>query len=70
VNNTPEDRIKQLTANLESIFRFVARESRPCRACGVQLWFVEHQNGRIAPYEYDGTNHFGKCPEAARFKRK
>jgi hypothetical protein len=47
-----------------------AKEIRPCKACGVTLYFIEHASGKIAPYTADAVNHFANCPEAKQFRRK
>ena len=46
-----------------------AKETRPCRACQAQLYFVQHNNGKVAPYTADGVNHFINCPAANQFKK-
>lgn len=58
-----------LEINIENILERTAKEKRPCKACGVMLWMVQHSNGKIAPYTVDGTNHFVNCPSAASFKK-
>jgi uncharacterized protein with PIN domain len=63
------DREKQLTANISALLEHIAVETRPCKACGVQLWFVEHKNGKVAPYGYDATNHFAACTAPERFRK-
>jgi len=32
-----------------------------CGRCGAQVWWVEHHNGRNAPYTAEGLNHFAEC---------
>lgn len=54
---------------LLKLLLLTAEEKRPCRACGVDLYFVRHRTGTKAPYTADGLNHFVNCPQAARFKR-
>lgn len=46
-----------------------ASETRPCRACGVKLWFVRSQAGKLMPLCYDGTSHFSNCKAASQFRR-
>jgi len=48
----------------------IAKQIRPCKACGTTLYFLEHSNGKVAPYTADATNHFVNCPEAKQFRRK
>jgi hypothetical protein len=55
---------------LATLLMLVAEEVRPCKACGVQLAFVRHHNGRLAPYTIDGVNHFIACPKAEDFRKQ
>ena len=41
-----------------------------CRGCKAEVWWIEHRNGRKAPYTAAGLNHFADCPAAASFKAK
>ena len=43
-----------------------------CRGCRAAILWVHHAatTGTSAPYNLDGTNHFGTCPNAARFRRR
>jgi hypothetical protein len=52
------------------LLKRTAKELRPCKACGIMLYFIEHSNGKVAPYTADATNHFVNCPEAKQFRRK
>ena len=54
---------------LRSLLELTAVETRQCKACGTLLFFVQHRNGKIAPYTIEGVNHFSNCPQAARFKK-
>jgi uncharacterized protein with PIN domain len=60
--NTLAERVRDLLSR-------VALEVRPCRACGMKLYFVTHTNGKVAPYTADAVNHFINCPKASQFKR-
>lgn len=60
---SPEERLARL-------LMLVAEEVRPCKACGVQLAFVRHNTGKLAPYTMDGLNHFVNCPEAESFRKR
>lgn len=62
--------ITSLRRRIAKILSESGEVSRPCRACGKQLTFVRTPQGRLAPYEADGTNHFETCPEAERFRRR
>jgi hypothetical protein len=55
---------------VETLLKLVAEEVRPCRACGVMLAMVRHHNGKLAPYDMQGVNHFILCSSAAEFRRK
>ena len=55
---------------MRRLLELAAIEKRPCRACGAMLYFIQHANGKRAPYTDDGLNHFVNCPDAARFKGK
>jgi hypothetical protein len=42
-----------------------------CRGpnCGQDVWFVYHvHTKRWTPYNADGTNHFGTCPDRGKFR--
>ena len=54
---------------LRRILELTAEGKRPCKACGVELYFVRHANGKLTPYTVDGINHFANCPEAQRFRK-
>ena len=47
-----------------------AAYQHPCRACGVELYFIRHRNGVLAPYTIDGENHFIACPKANEFRKR
>lgn len=55
---------------MRTLLNLVAKEIRPCRACGQQVAFVVHNNGRTAPYTFEGVNHFIDCPGAGEFRRR
>jgi hypothetical protein len=54
---------------LADLLQRVAREVRPCKACGTQIALVMHANGKLTPYTIDGVNHFINCPLADAFRR-
>jgi hypothetical protein len=37
--------------------------------CKADVIWVRHLNGKRAPYDLDGANHFSSCPDAATFRR-
>ncbi len=42
-----------------------------CRSprCGAVIYWVITAKGKKMPVEADGTPHWGRCPDAARFKK-
>lgn len=62
--------IPPIEKRMATLLQLVAEEIRPCKACGVQLAFVKHRNGKLAPYTIDGVNHFINCFWADDFRRK
>lgn len=42
----------------------------PCRGCKQNVYWTKHANGKNAPYDPTGINHFITCPKAKEFKRK
>jgi hypothetical protein len=42
-----------------------------CKGCGNPIRWVQHlDNGKMAPYDLDGVNHFVTCPDRMKFKKK
>ena len=41
-----------------------------CRGCDREIIWVRHKNGKQAPYDADGINHFSTCPQAAQFRTR
>jgi len=41
-----------------------------CRACGADIFWVRHANGKVTPYTPAGLNHFVDCPGRAQFATK
>ena len=39
-----------------------------CRGCHATIYWVEHCNGNVAPYNPDGSSHFATCPDANKFR--
>jgi hypothetical protein len=62
--------IPAIEKRMETLLNLIAEEIRPCKACGVQLAFVRHRNGKLGPYTADGVNHFINCPKAGEFRAK
>ena len=40
---------------------------RPCDGCGKNIYFVKTKSGAWMPVEFDGTPHWGKCPNREEF---
>jgi hypothetical protein len=40
-----------------------------CKGCPATIYWVRHRNGKSAPYNVDGTNHFVTCPKSKQFKQ-
>lgn len=41
-----------------------------CKGCKAEIYWVQHNNGRRAPYGPDGVNHFAVCSQADQFRKK
>jgi hypothetical protein len=41
-----------------------------CKGCGAAIYWLQHANGKRAPYTPEGLNHFADCREAARFRSR
>lgn len=54
---------------MATLLMLIAEEVRPCKGCGLQLAFVRHHNGKLAPYDIDGVNHFITCVKAEEFRK-
>jgi len=63
--------IDRLHDNIAKVLASVAQYSRPCRGCGMVLWFVYMQKtGKYQVYEADGKPHWGSCKAADQFRKK
>lgn len=62
--------LPSIEQRMATILNLVAEEIRPCKSCAIQLAFVRHRNGKVAPYTLDGINHFINCPAAEEYRRK
>lgn len=40
-----------------------------CEGCKEAIYWLVHRNGKHAPYNFDGSNHFITCPMADKFRR-
>jgi hypothetical protein len=41
-----------------------------CRSCGSQILWSETANGKLAPFDPDGTNHFIACPQRREWRKQ
>lgn len=46
------------------LVRMTARESRPCRDCGLMIYLVECKDGSLQPFDGDGQSHYVTCAKA------
>ena len=58
---------KRITLLLNAVGMPGACSSSNCRA---DILWVVHTNGRRAPYDADGQNHFITCPDREMFKQR
>jgi len=58
----------QLRKNIQHLLHAVG-DSAFCRGCQAPIYWVKHKNGKKAPYNAEGLNHFADCPKAGDFKR-
>lgn len=54
---------------MKKLLQKIAEKFCLCDACRVQLYFVRHANGALAPYTEAGLNHFIDCPDRDNFTR-
>ena len=60
--------LEKLKKNVVHMLNQTGTESK-CKGCGARIWWVEHRNGKRAPYTETGLNHFIDCPKAKDFKK-
>lgn len=60
----------ELRVRIKNLLHNIAGDPVPCKGCGSPMYWVEHHNGKRAPYDEDGANHFVTCPKAANFRRR
>lgn len=63
-NQTPTELLRRITLLLSLV-----GDQSICKGCGAGIWWVQHRNGKRAPYTSEGLNHFIDCPQAQRFKK-
>jgi hypothetical protein len=52
-----------------SILLHSVADEAVCKGCPATIFWVRHRNGKSAPYNADGTNHFVTCPKSKLFKK-
>ena len=40
-----------------------------CRSCGAPVEFKLTKNGKLCPFNPDGTSHFSSCPQAKQWSK-
>jgi hypothetical protein len=58
-----------LLDRLKALLGHVGQQGH-CRGCHHLIWWVLHQNGKRAPYDVDGLNHFASCTSAKEFRHE
>lgn len=66
----PAANLPTIEKRMVLLLNLIAEELRPCKACGVQLAFVRHRNGKLTPYTLEGLNHFLDCAKAEEFRKQ
>jgi hypothetical protein len=57
-------------ARIEALLKHAGAPSH-CKGCAALIFWVRHiDNGKSAPYDLDGQNHFASCGRAEEFRRK
>lgn len=52
------------------LVRMVARQSRPCRDCGLMIYLIECKDGSLQPFDGDAQSHYVTCPKAEEHRRR
>jgi len=63
-----ESKTKWLLSNINLLLKLVGSQGQ-CKGCGLEIYWVRHNNGKKAPYTKDGLNHFADCKVADRFRK-
>jgi hypothetical protein len=61
--------LKQGTAP-NHLVRMVARDSRPCRDCGLMIYLIPCKDNSVQPFDGDGQSHYVTCPKAENHRRR
>lgn len=61
--------IECLHALQRTVKEFLLRTSNlgTCSGCRATVYWTVHLNGKRAPYDENGLNHFVSCPQAEKF---
>lgn len=57
-----------LKETVRPLFESVGDLAR-CKSCDAEIYFVKHKNGKVAPYNIFGVNHFADCPHSKKHKK-
>jgi hypothetical protein len=63
------DPVKDLKRNIALLLNSAGNRAI-CRGCKADIYWLNHTNGKKAPYDLDGGNHFATCPNANEFKNR
>jgi hypothetical protein len=55
--------------NLRKLFVNIGAQQAVCK-CGATIYFIRHQNGKLAPYNADAETHFATCPNSKEFRKR
>jgi hypothetical protein len=59
----------RLLRNITALLKAIGADPGQCKGCPAPVLWVRHANGKLTPYDRDGTNHFITCPNARQFKK-
>lgn len=62
------DACRNLGNNIKLLLSAAGDRAR-CRGCGQEIFWLTHRNGKKAPYDPDGANHFSSCKRADDFRQ-
>ena len=69
----PEDKdhecVRSQRAAMAALLRNIGDAAR-CSGCHAPIVWVVHKNGKKAPYDWSGLNHFVSCIHADKFRKK
>lgn len=78
MGNDVAARMMQIAQELERTKRIIADllwhvgERSACRGpnCKQEIVFMLHRNGKLTPYNPDGTSHYTTCPDRDLFSKR